>query len=125
MQLPVTATGDGAPDGAGRSSDAGRTLTECLLRHLVRRTEMSASSAILQSLWKMSAAYQKSRFLRCKMSLIVAGMAKRRRTAVTTLDQISLGFVAVCAIGIAYLILVEPIRQRLPDDRGKKKKSKH
>jgi hypothetical protein len=82
----VTATGDGAPDGAGRSSDAGRTLTECLLRHLVRRTEMSASSAILQSLWKMSAAYQKSRFLRCKMSLIVAGMAKRKRTAMTTLD---------------------------------------
>jgi hypothetical protein len=86
---------------------------------------MSASSAILQSLWKMSAAYQKSRFLRCKMSLIVAGMAKRKRTAMTTLDQISLGFVAVCAIGIAYLILVEPIRQRLRDDRGKKKKSKH
>jgi hypothetical protein len=35
----------------------------------------------------------------------------------TTLDRISLGFVAVCAIGIAYLILVEPIRQRLHDDR--------
>jgi hypothetical protein len=52
-------------------------------------------------------------------------MAKRKRTAMTTLDQISLGFVAVCAIGIAYLILVEPIRQRLRDDRGKKKKSKH
>jgi len=42
----------------------------------------------------------------------------------TTLDQISLGFVAVCAIGIAYLILVEPIRQWLHDQQGKKKKSK-
>jgi hypothetical protein len=48
-------------------------------------------------------------------------MAKRKRTAMTTLDQISLGFVAVCAIGIGYLILVEPIRQRLHDDRRKKK----
>jgi hypothetical protein len=52
-------------------------------------------------------------------------MAKRKRTAMTTLDQISLGFVAVCAIGISYLILAEPIRQRLHDDRRKKKKSKH
>jgi hypothetical protein len=34
-------------------------------------------------------------------------MAKRKRTAMTTLDQISLGFVAVCAIGITYFILVE------------------
>lgn len=42
----------------------------------------------------------------------------------TTMDQISLGFVAVCAIGVAYLVLVEPIRQRLQDDRGKKKKPK-
>ena len=37
-------------------------------------------------------------------------MANWKRTAVTTLDEISLGFVAVCTIGIAYLILVEPIR---------------
>jgi hypothetical protein len=43
----------------------------------------------------------------------------------TTLDQISLVFVAVCAVGVAYLVLVEPIRQWLHDLRGKKRKPKH
>ena len=43
----------------------------------------------------------------------------------TTLDQICLVFVGVCAIGIAYLVLVEPMRQWIHDLRGKKKKPKH
>ena len=41
-----------------------------------------------------------------------------------TLDQISLLFVGVCAVGIAYLIFVEPIRQWLYDLRDKRKKPK-
>jgi len=40
------------------------------------------------------------------------------------LDQISLIFVAVCAVGIAYLVFVEPIRQWLSDLRDKRKKPK-
>jgi hypothetical protein len=35
----------------------------------------------------------------------------------TTLDQISLVFVGVCAVGIAYLVLVEPVRQWLLETR--------
>jgi len=44
--------------------------------------------------------------------------------AMNTLDQISLLFVGVCAVGIAYLIFVEPIRQWLYDLRDKRKKPK-
>ena len=43
----------------------------------------------------------------------------------TTLDQISLVFVGVCAVGIAYLVFVEPVRQWLHDIKDKKKHPRH
>jgi hypothetical protein len=58
-------------------------------------------------------------------AVAVADMAKRRSTAMTTLDQISLVFVGVCAIGIAYLVFVEPVRQWLQDIKDKKKQPRH
>ena len=58
-------------------------------------------------------------------AVAVADMAKRRSTAMTTLDQISLVFVGVCAVGIAYLVFVEPVRQWLHDIKDKKKHPKH
>jgi hypothetical protein len=43
----------------------------------------------------------------------------------TTLDEISLVFVGACTAGIAYLVLVEPVRQWLHNLRGKRRKQKH
>ncbi|HYA06905.1 MAG TPA: hypothetical protein VEF90_13530 [Xanthobacteraceae bacterium] len=40
------------------------------------------------------------------------------------LDRISLIFVGVCAVGVAYLVFVEPIRQWLYGLRDKNKKPK-
>ena len=43
----------------------------------------------------------------------------------TAFDKISLAFVGICAIGVAYLVLVEPIREWLHDRRHSRKNSKH
>jgi len=49
---------------------------------------------------------------------------KWKVAAMNIIDRVSLLFVGVCVAGIAYLLVVEPIRQRL-QDRDKKKKPKH
>lgn len=43
----------------------------------------------------------------------------------TTLDEICLVFVGVCTAGIAYLIIVEPVRERLRGSQRQTKKPKH
>lgn len=43
----------------------------------------------------------------------------------TIFDQVSLAFVAICAVGIAYLILVQPLREWLSDTPNQKRKPKH
>jgi len=48
---------------------------------------------------------------------------KWKVAAMNIIDQVSLLFVGVCVLGIVYLVVVEPIRQRL---HGRdKRKPKH
>lgn len=60
--------------------------------------------------------------------IIRVGAVTDRRSgrwpAMNALDQISLVFVGVCAVGIAYLVFVEPLRQWLHELRNKRKRTK-